>query len=110
MYFTRATHERVYARLSTETITKIQQDPNQPPIFGRKIREVNIPVPREPIRLPFRQFQVPIHTVPRIPNILETHKIVTRKDWRKWLLENHPDKGGDGELCGQILIAGKAQG
>lgn len=43
-------------------------------------------------------------------DILEKYNIKTRKEWRKWLLNNHPDKGGDDELCSKIINAGRSKG
>ena len=39
--------------------------------------------------------------------ILKAHQIFTKDDWKKWLQINHIDKGGDPDLCSQIISAGK---
>ena len=43
-------------------------------------------------------------------SILEQYNITTQKEWRKWLIKHHPDKGGDEELCKRIIAAGRAKG
>lgn len=42
--------------------------------------------------------------------LLEQHGIINRSDWKKWLVKNHPDKGGNEELCKKIISAGRAEG
>lgn len=44
------------------------------------------------------------------PNILHDKNIQTRKEWFKWLLENHSDKGGNAEECKNIISAGRDKG
>jgi hydroxymethylpyrimidine pyrophosphatase-like HAD family hydrolase len=36
--------------------------------------------------------------------------IVTKKQWHKWLVNNHPDKGGNKDLCIQVIAAGRKKG
>jgi hypothetical protein len=39
--------------------------------------------------------------------LLKQYKITTRKEWRDWIFENHPDRGGkDLDLCQRIISAG----
>lgn len=45
------------------------------------------------------------------PDPLAALKIVTRKDWLRWLTVNHPDKGGNrSSQCAAVITAGRAQG
>ena len=41
---------------------------------------------------------------------LKSLNIVTKKDWHSWLLKNHPDKGGDNDLCGRVITLGRSEG
>lgn len=42
---------------------------------------------------------------------LKTLAIHTKSEWKKWLLKNHPDKGGkDEELCKKVISAGRDLG
>lgn len=41
---------------------------------------------------------------------LQKYRITSREEWRKWLLLNHPDKGGDVNLCQEIVREGRANG
>ncbi len=43
-------------------------------------------------------------------NILENLGIIDRKSWRQWLLKNHPDKGGDKDLCALVIEEGQRKG
>ncbi len=43
-------------------------------------------------------------------NFLFKLGITNRKDWLKWLLKNHPDKGGDSELCSKVIDVGRIMG
>ena len=43
------------------------------------------------------------------PN-LEKFGIQTKKDWKDWLLKNHPDKGGDSTLCQEVIAEGRSKG
>jgi hypothetical protein len=49
-------------------------------------------------------------TRPCSENILQQLNINNKKDWKKWLLKNHPDKGGDNDLCGKVINTGKSRG
>jgi len=42
--------------------------------------------------------------------VLNKFNIKTKKEWRKWLLNNHPDKGGNTQDCQDVIRAGKAMG
>ena len=43
-------------------------------------------------------------------NILNVKNITTKKEWIKWLLNNHVDKGGECEECTYIISAGRDKG
>lgn len=45
---------------------------------------------------------------PNKDNILKDLGITTKKQLNSWLLHNHPDKGGDTDLCSRVILAGKA--
>lgn len=36
--------------------------------------------------------------------------ITTKQEWKQWLLKNHPDKGGDEEICKKVISEGRAKG
>ena len=36
--------------------------------------------------------------------------IANRKEWLQWLAQNHPDKGGDTQICSKVLEEGRSQG
>ena len=38
---------------------------------------------------------------------LKQYNITTNKEWFKWLLKNHPDKGCELALCQEIIAAGE---
>lgn len=40
--------------------------------------------------------------------VLRQHYITTQKEFRNWLLKNHPDKGGDPELAKKIVSLSKS--
>ena len=44
------------------------------------------------------------------PEILTKKNITTKKDWLRWLLENHVDRGGDQQLCSEVISAGRSKG
>lgn len=49
----------------------------------------------------------------RIPDtavFLISMGIHDKYDWKYWLLKNHPDKGGDTELCQRVIRAGRNLG
>jgi hypothetical protein len=43
-------------------------------------------------------------------NILNSLDINSKKEWKDWLLKNHPDKGGNSEQCAKVICAGRAKG
>lgn len=43
-------------------------------------------------------------------DLLKKYDIKSKTEWKQWLLKNHPDKGGDSELCSQIISAGRKIG
>lgn len=43
----------------------------------------------------------------RDENILSKLNINNKKEWKDWLVKNHPDKGGDSDLCSQVIDAGR---
>jgi hypothetical protein len=43
-------------------------------------------------------------------DLLKENNITSKKDLKLWLLKNHPDKGGDDELCAIVLSAAKIKG
>lgn len=43
-------------------------------------------------------------------NILEDLKILTKKYWKEWLIINHPDKGGNSDICAKVITAGRLRG
>lgn len=43
-------------------------------------------------------------------SLLVKYKITSKKEWFSWLLQNHPDKGGDGEICAAVIAEGKNKG
>lgn len=46
-----------------------------------------------------------------VEEFLRTLKITTKKEWKQWLLENHPDKGGKDEaLCQKVIEYGRTMG
>lgn len=42
--------------------------------------------------------------------ILQKFNINDKNQWKKWLLINHPDKGGQVLICQEIISAGRQQG
>ena len=45
-----------------------------------------------------------------VQDILKKYDIVTKKDWKLWLIKNHPDKGGDEETCKIVINNGRKMG
>src|SRR5690242_16316277 len=43
-------------------------------------------------------------------DVLRDLKINNRKEWKDWLRKNHPDKGGDTELCAAVIVEGRKIG
>lgn len=43
-------------------------------------------------------------------DLLQKLNITTKKEWKNWLLKNHPDKGGDEEMCKNVIQAGRNKG
>ena len=41
--------------------------------------------------------------------LLKRLEIFDKKTWKAWLLKNHPDKGGDSDLCSAVIDAGRNQ-
>jgi len=46
----------------------------------------------------------------RSERLLIRHRITNKQEWHRWLLVNHPDKGGDTNLCAMIISAGRTMG
>lgn len=44
------------------------------------------------------------------PEVLVRKNITTKKEWLKWLLENHVDRGGDQHICSEVISAGRSKG
>lgn len=42
-------------------------------------------------------------------DILQQLNIKSKKEWKEWLVKNHPDRGGDDELCGKVIAAGRSK-
>lgn len=42
--------------------------------------------------------------------LLKRLEIFDKKTWKSWLMKNHPDKGGDGDLCGKVIDSGREMG
>jgi len=45
-----------------------------------------------------------------IYDVLTKYNILTKRDWKMWLVKNHPDKGGNEEICKSVIVAGRAKG
>jgi len=43
-------------------------------------------------------------------DILKELNINNKKEWKEWLLKNHPDKGGSLSKCQEVIYAGRARG
>ena len=43
-------------------------------------------------------------------SILVKIKITNKDEWKKWLVKNHTDKGGNNDICQQVIAAGRAKG
>jgi hypothetical protein len=43
-------------------------------------------------------------------SILQELNISTKKEWKDWLVKNHPDRGGENELCAKVIAAGRSKG
>jgi hypothetical protein len=55
-----------------------------------------------------RKVETEQNSVQRSVEFLKLHGITTKKEWKQWLLKNHPDKGGeDTELCQKIICYGR---
>jgi hypothetical protein len=52
--------------------------------------------------------------IPQVPptniDILTKLGITTRKEWKNWLLYNHPDKGGNIETTTNVILEGRKRG
>jgi len=46
----------------------------------------------------------------KLVKVLKEYDINNKIEYHEWLIKNHPDRGGDGELCAQIIEAGKYMG
>ena len=42
--------------------------------------------------------------------MLHKYNIHSKSDWKEWLLNNHPDKGGNTEDCQNVIYAGRILG
>ena len=50
----------------------------------------------------------PSNSTPR--DVLAKYKIHNKKEWKEWLRNNHPDKGGTQKDCQNVITAGREMG
>jgi hypothetical protein len=100
-----------YSRVTKKRIKKIDIPPEiinqvkQVSVLNRKKRRVE-----DDIFDRYKTFFESIHPPKKARDILTENGIKTKADWKKWILQNHPDKGGkDGELFQKIFDAGKSK-
>jgi hypothetical protein len=55
-------------------------------------------------------YDVPKRDFNKKDNILEEQKIYSKEDFRRWIVKNHPDKGGSLELCQRVIVAAREKG
>lgn len=85
-------------------LTQLQKDEQRRQEYKRQQDEI--------LEKLFERFKTPKKSVPDSPNksILQKCHITDRKTWKKWLIANHPDRGGDVDLCQEVIKAGRSMG
>jgi hypothetical protein len=62
----------------------------------------------EALRNLFKRFNNDNSSVEK--DILQELNIHTKREWKDWLVKNHPDRQGDVELCKKVITAGRNRG
>ena len=66
-------------------------------------------IEKELQRINLRLLELPKGVPPKGVDVLQWFNITTKVSFQQWLKQNHPDKGGDNELCASVIAAWKAK-
>lgn len=58
----------------------------------------------------YQELETPKINKEKTENLLQQLNINNKEEWKKWLSVNHPDKGGDNDLCAKVISMGKMKG